>query len=137
MSWQINSLLAALFIGGTILALKWASIHIASPIVLMVYLYMVTLFCFFAHAGVGKISLLSSWKGILIMVLSGVLCYAGNFFQVKAITGAPNAGYASAIISFSAVFITVASIFLFGAAFSLLKAAGVACCVIGVILLSL
>lgn len=137
MTWQISSILAAVFFAGTMLPLKWASRSVPSSVTLMVYLYSFTLLFFGLHAAVVCEKLKIPWMSLGILFLSGILCYAGNYFQVRSITEAPNPGYALAIIASYIVLVTIASIFLFASPLSLTKAVGIGLCAAGVVLLSI
>lgn len=137
MSWQISSIMAALFFAVTILLLTGAGKISSSPVMLMIYLYGITLMLFVIHAMVRQVPLKASPGFLLLIGLAGLACYGGNYFQTKAITSAPNSGYAVAIIGTYAVLVALASVFLFGTGFSLLKALGVAACVAGVVLISI
>jgi hypothetical protein len=72
-----------------------------------------------------------------LIVGAAVASFLGNLYNLKAMNVAPNPGYPVAIQSANVVFVTVLSIWLFAAHFSLLKGIGVLCCAIGVGLICL
>ena len=72
-----------------------------------------------------------------LIVCAAAASFFGNLCSLKAINLAPNAGYPTAIAGMQMVVVTVASIWLFAAEFSLLKGLGVLCCALGVGLLCL
>jgi len=71
------------------------------------------------------------------MLVASLLCYFASYFQISAVSNAPNPGYALAMISCSSVLVAVLSIFLFGAEITLLKACGILLSVAGVLILVL
>lgn len=66
-----------------------------------------------------------------------VLSYAGNFFLIRSIATAPNAGYPIAVTSAQVALVAVASAVLFQAELSPLKIVGVVLCLAGVVAVSL
>jgi len=71
------------------------------------------------------------WMWVVI-IATGVFMYVGNICFIKAVSMAPNPGYAVAIESTKAVLIAVASYFLFSDDLEWMHSAGVLLCVVGV-----
>jgi drug/metabolite transporter (DMT)-like permease len=76
-------------------------------------------------------------NSIYIFVLAALIAVVANYFSISAIKSAPNPGYSRAIQGFDVVIITISSVFLFGAQITIVKAAGIALSICGLILLSL
>ncbi len=76
-------------------------------------------------------------NSIYIFLLAALIAISANYFSILAIKTAPNPGYSKAIQSFDVVIITISSVFLFGAQISIVKIAGIALSVCGLILLCL
>jgi hypothetical protein len=72
-----------------------------------------------------------------LIVLAAVASFFGNLCLLKAINEAPNAGYPTAIVSFQMVVVTLASVWLFAAQFSVIKGLGVLLAALGIGLICL
>ncbi len=102
-------------------------------------LFWVFLFCtsWFALqvAATRQLTPLPGARVMALLLVTGTLAYVGNLFAVRAIVGAPNPGYPTAIVGLQAVVVTLAAAILMGAAVSTTKMAGVLLCAAGVVLL--
>ena len=76
-------------------------------------------------------------SSIYIFIILTFFVIFGNYFSVKAVSIAPNAGYPAAIVGCAAAIMTILSIFFFGADLSWLKMLGVALATIGIILIAI
>ena len=74
---------------------------------------------------------------IVLLLICALCSYVGNLLYVKTLDIAPNPGYVVAIIGSQALIISIASVFLFGSQFSVIKGVGVLLCTIGIVLLAL
>mgnify|MGYP001576813245 CR=1 FL=1 len=74
---------------------------------------------------------------ILLLIAASILGVLGNVASTQAVKLAPNPGYSMAVTSTQALLIVIASVFLFGSEFTILKGLGTFLVVAGVILLGL
>lgn len=72
---------------------------------------------------------------VALLFTAGLLGYVGNYFAVRAVALAPNAGYAVAISGLQALVVTLVSVVVLGSSLSWLKGLGVLLCCLGVALL--
>jgi drug/metabolite transporter (DMT)-like permease len=70
----------------------------------------------------------------LLAVTAG-LSYVGNLFSIRAVTEAPNPGYAVALVGLQGAVVTLIAAGVFGASLSWVKMIGVVLCCAGVALL--
>lgn len=134
--WIFLSLLAALCFTVMFLLFKQLEIRSVPTVVSLAWIFIVGTLLYVGHVVAVRESLRTSGAILCILIAAGVLSYLGNAFQFRAISIAPNPGYAVAVVSVQALMVTIASVFLFGADFSLLKGFGALLCVVGVALLS-
>lgn len=73
---------------------------------------------------------------IFLVTIAALAAYAILQLSLMAVKSAPNPGYVSGIINSSTVIISIASVYLFNAHFSLTKSIGILLCLIGVYLIS-
>jgi hypothetical protein len=73
----------------------------------------------------------------VLMACAALASFLGNLCCLKAMAVAPNPGYPIAIEGAKVVIVTLVSVWLFAAHFSILKGLGVLCCAIGVALMCL
>ena len=78
-----------------------------------------------------------TWTPTVVALLfaAGLLGYIGNLCAVRAVSLAPNAGYAVAIFGLQALVVTIVSVVALGGSLSWLKVVGVLLCFAGVALL--
>ena len=105
------------------------------PASILVVVFAVAAVLYAGHLRLTKTPVPFTTPAIALLIVAGVLSFAGNLFSLRAMAGAPNPGYASAISGVHALVVTVCSIFIFGIAVSWLKLLGVVLCVLGVALL--
>lgn len=74
---------------------------------------------------------------LILLIIAAVFSLLGNYFQVKAVSNAPNPGYAITLQSTSLILITILSIFLFKSSFSWVKLVGITVVILGSYLLSI
>lgn len=136
LSWKAWSFLALSSFAAAYIGLKALSrLSIPAPSIL----FWVTALCSAAYGAQAFRSGCwgtASWKGALLLLAVGSLCFVGNLAQLKAIGLAPNPGLALSIIACSAALATIAAIPLFGASITFAGVVGVALCLAGVILLA-
>ena len=90
---------------------------------------------YLVHVRVMRTPLPTTGLLIALLAVTALLAYVGNLFSVRALSQAPNPGYAIALVSLQAAAVTLAALALEGAPLSWVKAAGVALCCIGIALL--
>ncbi len=73
---------------------------------------------------------------LFLVTIAALAAYAILQLSLMAVESAPNPGYVSGIINSSTVIISIASVYLFNAHFSLTKSIGILLCLIGVYLIS-
>ena len=74
-------------------------------------------------------------SAVALLVVAAALSFVGNLCSLRAMSAAPNPGYASAISGVHALVVTIVSLSVFGIALSWTKLIGVILCVLGVALL--
>lgn len=135
--WILFSVVAAVSFTGIFLIFKQMELRGVPTLVSLAWVFIISAFLYVAHNTATRTSLRASGTILLLLLLAGILSYVGNICQFRATALAPNPGYAVALISVQALLVTVASIFLFGSDFSMIRGVGVFFCVCGVMLLSL
>ncbi len=101
------------------------------------YIFLLVTLMLFAYVLATKTSLSLTKYAVIFLIAAAVFSAVGNVVFFQAIKLAPNPGYAVAIMSTNALLVTIASIFLFKAQFSVVKVMGIILAVVGVILLGL
>ena len=90
---------------------------------------------YLVHVRLTRTPIPASGLVIALVAATALLSYVGNLFSVRALSEAPNPGYAVALVSLQAAVVTVAAVALQGASLSWVKAVGVALCCVGLALL--
>jgi drug/metabolite transporter (DMT)-like permease len=107
---------------------------IDSPAILLVVFGFGTAL-YLLHVRVTRTPIPATLPVVALLAGTAVLSYVGNLFSVRAVTEAPNPGYAVALISLQAAVVTLTAAGALGATLSWVKAIGVALCCAGVALL--
>lgn len=92
---------------------------------------------YLAHVGVTRTPLALTWPRLALLAATALLSYVGNLCSVRAVTAAPNPGYAVALVSLQGAVVTLLAAGLVGASFTWIKMIGVALCCAGLALLVL
>jgi drug/metabolite transporter (DMT)-like permease len=87
------------------------------------------------HVVVTRAPVPTAWTTIALLAGTAFLSYVGNLFSVRAVTSAPNPGYAVALVSLQGLVVTLVAAALFGASLTWVKMIGVVLCCAGVALL--
>lgn len=124
------------FAGMQLLFKQLTRMGLSSPLIL-VFIFAFGSIFYFAHLAVVRAPLAVSTRALGLLAVASVFSYGGNLYMVRALDQAPNPGYAMAVIGLQALVVTLASIVLFGSAFSWVKALGVALSILGVALLAI
>jgi drug/metabolite transporter (DMT)-like permease len=106
-----------------------------SPAAILLVVFGVAAACYALHVRMTRTPLPSDSRALALLGVAALLSFAGNLFSLRAMSLAPNPGYASAISGVHAFVVTVVAILVFGVAVSWTKLAGVILCVVGVALL--
>lgn len=118
------------------LLLKRLSLNLETPTIL-VYLFGFTTVFFLVFSAKTQASFQIDISLLLLLCLAAVFAFSGNYFDLQALSLAPNAGYAAAIKGGQIILITIAAFFLFkDQSITWAGAAGVGCIVLGIWLLS-
>ena len=137
MGWILTALLGMLFFSGMILLFKLLTDKGVSASLLLFFLFLFGALFYFVHILATDASFTVSRSLLFLIAFAAVLSYLGNLLYVKSIALAPNPGYSAAIIGMQLVFITLASVFLFGSELSLQKGVGIFFGLLAIVLLSL
>lgn len=105
------------------------------PAALLFVVFGVASICYAVYVRVTRTPLPQEQAAVGLLALAGLLSFAGNLCSLRAMSLAPNPGYASAISGVHAFVVTLAAIAVFGVAVSWIKLIGVVLCVLGVALL--
>ena len=105
------------------------------PAALLFVVFGVASICYAAYVRTTRTPMPHEPAAIGLLALAGLLSFAGILCSLRAMSLAPNPGYASAISGVHAFVVTLAAIVVLGAAISWIKLAGVVLCVLGVALL--
>ena len=105
-----------------------------SPAILLVVFAFGTLM-YLAHVRVMRTAVPATLPVLALLAATAVLSYVGNLFAVRAVTTAPNPGYAVTLVSLQGAVVTAIAAGLLGASLSWMKLLGVALCCAGVALL--
>jgi drug/metabolite transporter (DMT)-like permease len=105
-----------------------------SPGILMI-VFAVGAILYIAHVRVTRAAVPTTWPMLAMLAGAALLSYVGNLFSVRAVTTAPNAGYAVALVSLQGAVVTLIATGLLGDSFTWMKMLGVALCCAGVALL--
>jgi drug/metabolite transporter (DMT)-like permease len=107
----------------------------ASPAAILLVVFSVAALCFAGYVGMMRTPLRQTGNGLLLLVVAAVLSFVGNLCSLRAMSLAPNPGYASAISGVHALVVTLLAIAVFGLTVSWTKLLGVVLCVLGAALL--
>jgi drug/metabolite transporter (DMT)-like permease len=105
------------------------------PSALLFVVFGVASLCYAVYVRATRTPLPHDPAAVALLALAGLLSFTGNLCSLRAMSLAPNPGYASAISGVHALVVTLAAIAVLGAAVSWMKLAGVVLCVLGVALL--
>lgn len=137
--WLIYSFLSLFFCTGLVLTVKYLSIKKMLSEVMIFFTMLFALVIF----GVRYIQIINSgeyriehWGLYFVLVMAGIFSFFANNFNVKAISLAPNASYASAISDMRLIPVAILSIFLFNSTLSIKGIIGIIVCLIGGYLIS-
>jgi drug/metabolite transporter (DMT)-like permease len=90
---------------------------------------------YLVHVRVTRTPVPTTWPVMALLAATAVLSYVGNLFSVRAVTTAPNPGYAVALVSLQGAVVTLVASGVLGDSLSWMKLLGVALCCAGVALL--
>lgn len=136
LGWFASALIAMVCFACMALIVKRLSMSLETPILLL-YLFGFTtvMFLFYSFSIGSQFKVEPSLLAFLL--LASAFAFAGNYFDVMALSQAPNAGYAAAIKGGQMIFITIGAYFLFkGQSLTFSGAFGVALIVAGIALLA-
>ena len=135
-NWFVSALIGMVCFACMALLLKRLSLSLDTTLILL-YLFAFTTILFFLYSlQVGTNYKIDSSLLILLLVASA-FAFAGNYFDLQALSLAPNAGYAAAIKGGQIILITVGAFYLFkDQSITLSGATGVFLIVAGIALLS-
>ena len=133
--WQWNAVAAMTCFAAMQLLFVQLTRRGVRPAAILLVVFSVAAVCYAAHVRMTATPLPRTTHGLVLLVLAAVLSFAGNLFSLRAMSLAPNPGYASAISGVHALAVTLVAIAVFGAAISWPKLLGVVLCVLGVALL--
>ncbi len=136
MTWYISALLGTLSLSCMILLAKHLSLV---PVANSIILLSISIFCTVLYGTqviITKPTFHANLKILFLLLLAAVFSYLGNLLHLRAVADAPNPGFAVAVSSSRAVFITIAALFIFNSSLSWFKAIGVCLTILGVIILS-
>lgn len=136
MKWQISAFLAMLSFSFAFLCFRKLCDAGVSAALQLVYVSGITLtgcaaIAWWQGSGFGM-----SRRPFLYALLAGVLCVAGNCFQLHALGRAANPGYALAIIAANVAVVSVLSALWLGTPLHLSRVLGILLCGAGVFLVS-
>jgi drug/metabolite transporter (DMT)-like permease len=134
-NWPTYALIGMSCFAGMQLTFKYLSGRGLSPAAILVFVFGFGWLLFMVHVVAARTPLPWSASVLALLFLAGLLGYVGNFFAVRAVSLAPNAGYALAISGLQALVVTLISVIVLGASLSWMKALGVLLCCLGVALL--
>jgi drug/metabolite transporter (DMT)-like permease len=106
-----------------------------SPGVSLLFVFAFGTLLYLLHVRASRAPLVPTAPVFGLFAAAAALSYVGNLFSVRAIAEAPNPGYAIAIVGLQAALLTLTSVVVLGASFSLIKAVGVLLCCAGVVLI--
>ena len=135
-NWFVSALIAMFCYAGMALILKHLSESMSVPLILL-YLFGLTtlLFGFYSAATVPDFSISSS--ALILLIAASICAFSGNYFDLQALSTAPNAGYAAAVKAGQITVIAIGAYFLFkGQSITLTGGLGIAFVTLGVTLLA-
>jgi drug/metabolite transporter (DMT)-like permease len=105
------------------------------PSAILLVVFAVGAACYALYVRVMRTPVPHTAPTLALLAVAGALSFIGNLCSLRAMSAAPNPGYASAISGVHALVVTLISLFAFGVAVSWTKLLGVVLCVAGVALL--
>ncbi len=118
------------------LLLKRLSLSLDTPLILL-YLFAFTTILFFLYSLQGDTNYKIDSSLLILLLVASAFAFAGNYFDLQALSLAPNAGYAAAIKGGQIVLITIGAYYLFkDQSITISGATGVFLIVAGIALLS-
>jgi hypothetical protein len=105
------------------------------PAGMLLVVFAVGTLLYLAHVRVMRAPVPLTAGGLALLGGCAVLSYVGNLFSVRAVTAAPNPGYAVALVSLQGAVVTILAAGLVGASFTWVKMIGVVLCCAGLALL--
>jgi len=133
--WQWNALVAMICFASMQLLFKHLSRRGVDSAAMLLMVFAFGTLPYLVHVRVMRTPLPTAGSLFALLALTGLLAYVGNLFSVRAVSEAPNPGYAVALVSLQAAVVTMAAVALQGASLSGIKAIGVALCCLGLALL--
>jgi drug/metabolite transporter (DMT)-like permease len=134
----IYALLALFGLGAMFLLIKYGlNKGLTSEVTLFYQVLFMTFILGVILLFTSKTSFIVNKPQLLILIMIGVVGAFANIFLFKALNFSTNPGYVLAITNLNALVVLIASFFIFGAKFDIIKLAGTLLAVIGVVLISL
>lgn len=135
--WILNALFGMVSFSLMFLLFKQMTRFGLEPAAVFSYVFPVASVFFLLFARYSGTNLQAVSPYWLLALLAGFCSFSGNLFSLRALSGAPNPGYAVTLVSLNVVVVTLVSVALFGSELSYLKGLGVVLCVIGGLLVAL
>ena len=136
-NWFVNALIAMCCYAAMALCLKHLSQHLETPKILF-YLFAISAVFFTIFAGQKGMIEGVTFVHLAVLVAAAGFAFFGNYFDLLALSTAPNAGYAAAVKGGQMILITLAALALFkDQTLTLSGVLGVLCIVAGIALLAL
>jgi drug/metabolite transporter (DMT)-like permease len=133
--WQWYALVAMVCFASMQLLFKHLTRRGVEPAAILLMVFALGALPYLVHVRMMRTPLPTTGPVIAMLAFTALLAYLGNLFSVRAVSQAPNPGYAVALVSLQAAAVTLAALALQGATLSWVKAIGVALCCIGIALL--
>jgi len=134
--WYCSALIALVCYRAMALLLKKISFALPHHITLL-YLFTLTSLLYLLYTGVKQTKLNLDMPVLWLLIAASGCAFLGNYFDLKALSEAPNAGYAAAIKGGQIIFITVGALYFFkDQALTLTGTLGIILIIVGIILLS-
>jgi len=135
--WFVYAIAGMISLGIMTLIFKQLLDKESKPELILAFVFGLGMVFYLIQMLIAKTQVKVSWTVFLLLVLAAFLSYIGNLFVLKSLGLTPNPGYTMAIVGLNAIFITLASLFLFGSKITLVKIAGVVCALLGLMLLAI
>ena len=135
--WPLYALLAMVCFASMQLVFRYTTRGGLTPGVVLFFVFGFGWGFYLIHVALLRPSLVVTLPRIGLLFLAGAFAYVGNLYAVRAVSIAPNPGYAMALVSLQALVVTGVSVLLLDATFSWTKFVGVLLCGAGAALLVL
>lgn len=135
--WPVYALLAMVCFASMQLVFRYTTRTGVTPAVVLFFVFGIGWLFYVLHVVTQRPPLAVALPRIGLLFLAGALAYVGNLYAVRAVSIAPNPGYAMALVSLQALVVTGVSVVLLDATFSWTKLLGVLLCGAGAALLVL